>query len=132
MYVVESMLDERVHHKACRPDTHSNSNLTFLLRFQSEATGVFGRIRRAWETCAEFLDVVLGFDFDTVAVEEAECVLGEVFVEHGEDFGGYVVDCYIEVGNEGWVEFLEILVAEVEEFGGELDTGSWFLLVGPG
>jgi hypothetical protein len=33
VYFVESVLDERVHHEACRPDTHANSNLAFLFCF---------------------------------------------------------------------------------------------------
>jgi hypothetical protein len=31
--------------------------------------------------------------------------------------------------HEGWVEFLEIFIAEIEEFGGELDTSGWIWLV---
>lgn len=68
---------------------------------------------------------MLGFDFDSIAVEEVQRVFGKVFVEHWEDLGGYVVDCYVEVGNEGWVESFEILVAEIEELRCELDSGGW-------
>ena len=75
------------------------------------------------------MDIVLRLDFDAIAIEEAERILGKVFVEHGKDLGSYVVDCYLDIGHERWVELLEILVAEVEELGRELDAGGWILLV---
>ena len=68
---------------------------------------------------------MLGFHFDTVALKEVEGIFGETFVEHRENLWGYVVDCYVEVRDERWIELLEILVAEVEELGGELHSGGW-------
>ena len=53
VYVVESVLDERVHHETCRPDTHADTNLTFLFCFQSKATGISASISRTWEAWAE-------------------------------------------------------------------------------
>lgn len=50
------------------------------------------------EAWAEFLYVVRGADCDSVAVEVLHCVGGEFFVEHAEDGGGDVVDCYLSMG----------------------------------
>ena len=58
--------------------------------------------------------MVLGFDLDAVATEEVECVLGEGTVEHWQDLGSDIKYCDLYVGNKGWVELFEILVAEVE------------------
>ena len=68
---------------------------------------------------------MLGFDFDTVAAKEAESVFSKAFVEHWEDFWGDVIDCYVEVWDERRVKLLEILLAEIEEFSSEFDTGGW-------
>jgi hypothetical protein len=43
--------------------------------------------------------VVLGFDLNAITTEEVECVFRERAVEHGEDLGGYVVDCDFDVGD---------------------------------
>ena len=44
MHVVESVLNERVHHEACRPDTHSDPNLTLLFCFQGEAACISSNV----------------------------------------------------------------------------------------
>jgi hypothetical protein len=67
--------------------------------------------------------MVLGFDLNAVTTEKVQCVFRERAVEHGKDLGGYVVDCYFNVGNKGRVELSEILMAEVEEFGRKFDAG---------
>ena len=43
--------------------------------------------------------MVLGFDLDAVSTEEVQRVFGERAVEHGQDLGGYIVDCDFDVGN---------------------------------
>ena len=42
--------------------------------------------------------MVGGLDRDAAALEVFHCVGAEFFVEHAEDFGGDVVDCYLGVG----------------------------------
>jgi hypothetical protein len=46
-------------------------------------------------------------------------------VEHRQDLGRHVVDGDLDEWDEGWEEAFEIVVAEVEELGGELDAGGW-------
>mgnify|MGYP001589252000 CR=1 FL=1 len=69
--------------------------------------------------------MVRGLDGYAVATEVVGGVVGEALVEHREDARGDVVDADAGVLDEGGVEFAEIVVAEVEELGGELDAGCW-------
>jgi hypothetical protein len=53
------------------------------------------------------------------------CVVSEAFVEHREDVGSDVVDADAGVLDEGRIELAEIVVAEIEELGRELDASGW-------
>lgn len=72
--------------------------------------------------------MVGGLDCNTVTTEVVGCVVSEALVEHGEDGGSDVIDADAGVLDEGRVELAEIVVAEVEELGRELDTGGWWVL----
>lgn len=69
--------------------------------------------------------MVRGLDGDAVTAEVVGCVVGEALVEHREDAGGDVVDANASVLDERGVEFAQVVIAEIEELSGELDTSGW-------
>jgi hypothetical protein len=58
---------------------------------------VDGGFERGGDAFAELFDVVRGLDGDAAALEVFHGVGAEFGVEHAEDFGGDVVDCYLRV-----------------------------------
>lgn len=108
-----------------RPNTHPHAHLPILLRRQRKPRSPI-RLLRARESRLQTPDVVRSLDSDAVAFKVVGGVVGEALVEHGEDARGDVVDADAGVLDEGGVEFAEVVVAEVEEFGGELDAGCWW------
>jgi hypothetical protein len=69
--------------------------------------------------------VVGGLDSNAFTTEVVGCVVSEAFVEHREDVGSDVVDADAGVLDEGRIELAEIVVAEIEELGRELDASGW-------
>lgn len=61
------------------------------------------------------LDAVAGLDADVLAVEDAHRIGREGLVEHGEDLGGDVVHGDVDVGHEGRIRALQVLVYEIME-----------------
>lgn len=141
MYVVERLLDKRVHHQSfvklasihtckprrrtSRPNTHPHAHLPILLRRQRKPRTPI-RLLCAGESGAQIADVVRSLDGYPVAFKVVGGVVGEALVEHGEDARGDVVDADAGVLDEGGVEFAQVVVAEVEELGGELDARGWW------
>lgn len=66
--------------------------------------------------------MVLCFYSDAVTFEEVQGIFCEAFVKHWKNLGSHIVYRDLDVGNEVWVEFSEIFVAEIEEFCSEFNS----------
>lgn len=80
------------------------------------------------QSLLQLLDVMLGLDLDAVAAESVDGVLGQILIKHGEDLWSDIVDGYLDQRNQRGVEFLEILVTQIEKLGCKLDAGCCVVL----